>query len=485
MSFLSFPFHSPLPAKDVLGLGMMRRMVKNEGIRSLYRGLSANMIALVPNWTAYFVSYSQIKAHFGPTLIPTLGTVPFNIVSSIAAGAVTTMVTHPLWLVKARLQVQGVAQTPPEVCPKCAALTYCYSASGCNFIPVVASSPEVAAAAATRATGEHLHGIVHKHVAGSPITYSGIASDNASSAVSTAARGTSITSTSGAVPSSSNSVSVEQPSTSNGNGSTNRRIKLTPHTVEVVNGPPPPPRVATGVQYTGTWHALTHIVKTEGFTALYHGLVPQLLGLIHVGIQYPLYEWLKHQLRVRNAAAIQYVIRDNDNSTSTTSTTNVLTTPTSTPSSSVSSAKVIPLANKQRVSAVEINPDNVELSSVDIIFASTLSKIVACLVAYPHEVLRSRFQTQHHLQSLGAPGHAQTYSSLSHAIRSIHQAEGFRGFYKGITITLVRSVPACIVTFVSYEQTLKWFERWDSRESTGKMEKKPPSKADDGGDSKG
>lgn len=50
-------------------------------------------------------------------------------------------------------------------------------------------------------------------------------------------------------------------------------------------------RMQTQVEkkYTGTFHALSEIFKTEGIRGLYRGLAPSLFGLIHVGVQFPTY----------------------------------------------------------------------------------------------------------------------------------------------------------------------------------------------------
>jgi hypothetical protein len=50
-------------------------------------------------------------------------------------------------------------------------------------------------------------------------------------------------------------------------------------------GTPSAPRER--VLYTGSWHAFKTIVQTEGAAALWSGLVPQLLGSVHVGKDYP------------------------------------------------------------------------------------------------------------------------------------------------------------------------------------------------------
>jgi solute carrier family 25 folate transporter 32 len=44
---------------------------------------------------------------------------------------------------------------------------------------------------------------------------------------------------------------------------------------------------------------LAHIVRQEGFLALYKGLAASLIGLSHVALQFPLYELFKEQARAR------------------------------------------------------------------------------------------------------------------------------------------------------------------------------------------
>jgi solute carrier family 25 folate transporter 32 len=46
-------------------------------------------------------------------------------------------------------------------------------------------------------------------------------------------------------------------------------------------------------KYPSSFHAMREIYQQEGLGAFYRGLAPSLVGLVHVGIQFPLYEWLK------------------------------------------------------------------------------------------------------------------------------------------------------------------------------------------------
>lgn len=47
------------------------------------------------------------------------------------------------------------------------------------------------------------------------------------------------------------------------------------------------------------------------------------------------------------------------------------------------------------------------------------------------------------------------YRGLSHAMQVILYEEGLRGFYKGISTNLLRTVPASTVTLFTYEYIIK------------------------------
>jgi solute carrier family 25 folate transporter 32 len=125
-----------------------------------------------------------------------------------------------------------------------------------------------------------------------------------------------------------------------------------------------------------------------------------MIGLVHVAIQFPLYEHLKEEAKKRS--------------------------------------------NQEK------------LSTSHILFASSLSKAIASVTAYPHEVLRSRLQDHEHsrkIQQAGVP--FEPYSNLREAIRSIWNQEGVRGFYRGLSTNLIKTVPAAVITLLTYEMTAK------------------------------
>ncbi|KAF2071019.1 hypothetical protein CYY_007662 [Polysphondylium violaceum] len=152
-------------------------------------------------------------------------------------------------------------------------------------------------------------------------------------------------------------------------------------------------------RYTGITQCFLSIIREEGIKGLYRGLGPSLLGVLHVGVQFPLYEKFKLYLKKEKG--------------------NV----------------------------------NEELGVVDIMAASSLSKIIASIVAYPHEVLRSR------LQDTPTPDSQNNYKGgLIQNFKQIFKQEGFRGLYKGMGINLVRVTPSCVITFTSYEYIKKHLE---------------------------
>ena len=109
--------------------------------------------------------------------------------------------------------------------------------------------------------------------------------------------------------------------------------------------------------YTSTFDAAKKMYRMEGIRAFYSGLTPALLGLAHVAVQFPLYEYFKMKFT-------GYGIGEHP-------------------------------------------PNEGGGAWLGISAATFLSKICASTATYPHEVLRTRFQTQQMASSDGMPARAR------------------------------------------------------------------------------
>jgi len=150
-------------------------------------------------------------------------------------------------------------------------------------------------------------------------------------------------------------------------------------------------------RYKHTLDAALTIYRTEGIAAFYRGLLPSLLGIAHVAVQFPLYEQLKIYARNRNGNG--------------------------------------PILPQQ------------------ILLCSACSKMVASIVTYPHEVIRTRLQTQKRLREAGAT--PIQHAGIIRTVQRIIQHEGWRGLYKGLSINLFRTVPNSAVTMLTYELLMR------------------------------
>ncbi len=146
--------------------------------------------------------------------------------------------------------------------------------------------------------------------------------------------------------------------------------------------------------YPSMISGLRSIWHVEGYRGMFHGLVPTLAGVSHGALYFVAYEKLKaERRRSRNSA---------------------------------------PLTN------------------LDTIFTSSLSKVFAGSLTYPHQLVRARMQMYNPAElavrpSLGVLG----------VIKQIWKHEGFLGFYKGLGPNLLRVVPSTCVTFLAYEN-VRW-----------------------------
>ena len=184
--------------------------------------------------------------------------------------------------------------------------------------------------------------------------------------------------------------------------------------------------------YRNTWDAARKMYIHEGFRSFYSGLVPALLGLTHVALQFPLYEIFK----------VKFTGMDPDHP-------------------NVEGDKK---AHFWGLSA-----------------AVFLSKVIASTATYPHEVVRTRLQTQqrsppeHSAENLSyrerlgdhgrPPGSSSSdgminrprYRGTVQTCKTILAEEGWRGFYAGLGTNLIRAVPAAMTTILTFEYLKKAF----------------------------
>ena len=198
--------------------------------------------------------------------------------------------------------------------------------------------------------------------------------------------------------------------------------------------------------YKNTWDAARIMYRTEGLLSFYSGLTPALLGLTHVAIQFPLYEVFKE--------------------------------------------KFTGIGKGQN----ETDEDRSH-HFYGLAMAVFLSKVCASTATYPHEVVRTRLQTQqrpssslpsqgtHLRESSTKPSdHGRPPGSIAPVVsemrqrgtvqtcKTIFMEEGWRGFYAGLGTNLIRAVPSAMTTILTFEylkKTLLQLQRDDPSNEGG------------------
>lgn len=151
----------------------------------------------------------------------------------------------------------------------------------------------------------------------------------------------------------------------------------------------------------GILQTIKGLYAEGGILVFWRGFTASLLGLTHVGIQFPVYEYLKAKAR-------------------------------------------------------EKSPDGEE-SVLDLLLASGASKMVATSTTYPHEVIRSRVMDYR--------GHDRSKMGLVSTFKRIINTEGYLALYTGLHVSLIRVIPNCCITFMSYEMILRWSKSVINRNS--------------------
>lgn len=133
------------------------------------------------------------------------------------------------------------------------------------------------------------------------------------------------------------------------------------------------------------------------YLIFWRGMTANMLGLSHVAVQFPVYERLKRILR----------------------------------------------KDKRRDTAFHV------------LIASAISKMTACVLTYPHEVIRSRMMD------------SRSQNGFVNTCRHIYANEGWVGFYAGLPVSLIRVIPNTCITFVTYELFCQWSREMIDEYRTG------------------
>lgn len=130
--------------------------------------------------------------------------------------------------------------------------------------------------------------------------------------------------------------------------------------------------------YRSTWHAVRSILRKEGGSAFYKGIVPSLFGITHVAVQFPLYEFLKR------SAFVDQLFRRTLGSAAGPSMQGILSVWATESHRSCSSQIRVTGGTKAPTRSTTSGETAVHVPCMaTIIFASTASKLIASSTTYP------------------------------------------------------------------------------------------------------
>jgi len=167
-------------------------------------------------------------------------------------------------------------------------------------------------------------------------------------------------------------------------------------------------------QYNGMIHALTEMVRAEGFLSLYKGCIPGLMSIAPgSAVFYGVYGMLK-QAHINN--------------------------------------------ERSEKGEVYQGPGGLELPVLDSLFYGAIAGMAAEAVVYPLEVIRRQVQLQ---MSSGAielssgaivqNGVGKSLQSFSSACSTIVRTQGLGGFYAGCLLNTVQVLPSVALSYFAYE----------------------------------
>jgi len=152
--------------------------------------------------------------------------------------------------------------------------------------------------------------------------------------------------------------------------------------------------------YKNTFDCFAKTFKQEGIPGFYKGLGASYLGVTETAIQFTLYENFKSRF----------------------------------------------IENRKQ----KLGLEKYDLTSYQYIAMSSVAKLIASVLTYPHEVIRTRLREQRNDAVV-------KYKGPIHGMIVMAKEEGIAGLYGGLGAHLIRVVPNAAILFYVYEMTQQFY----------------------------
>eukprot|EP00049_Salpingoeca_infusionum_P009108 m.151046 g.151046 ORF g.151046 m.151046 type:complete len:153 (+) comp14242_c0_seq1:1066-1524(+) len=96
--------------------------------------------------------------------------------------------------------------------------------------------------------------------------------------------------------------------------------------------------------------------------------------------------------------------------------------------------------------------DEAEPNGLKLFLCGATAKLCAVVVAYPHEVVRTRLRQETH----AGP---RKYTSFMGTLMTVYREEGWRRLYSGMNAHILRAVPNTAITLLVYEMMVWLYQR--------------------------
>ena len=121
------------------------------------------------------------------------------------------------------------------------------------------------------------------------------------------------------------------------------------------------------------------------------------------------------------------------------------------------------LSHRSKTSQDETPLSRKDVKSWESALSGAIAGVAYNVVLFPVDTVKSTMQTEEELRPLN-PSHS-SHSSKSNrgdstplkSARRLYAAQGIRGLYAGMGITIVRSVPSSAMIFCIYDGLARWF----------------------------